>query len=356
MKKRHVAVIFGGRSSEHEVSLRSAFTIINNIDTNYYDTTLIGITKEGRWLKAERKEDVLSGAWTNSKVTAAILPDAKLKAVLIIDHGSVSEVNPDVVIPVLHGLNGEDGTIQGLLELSGLPYVGCGVLASAVSMDKLFTKLVVNSLSIPQADYVGIHKKDLEDIDAVVLKIEEKLKYPVYVKPSNSGSSRGVSKASDRHGLIEGLLSAGEYDRKILIEQAISGRELECAVLGGLEPRASGIGEILPAAEFYDYDAKYNNSESKTVLSPVLPEGKADEIREYTLQIFKAVDGYGLARVDFFMEHGTNRIIFNEINTMPGFTSISMYPELWKEMGIGGAQLIEKLIQSALNRRNQYGM
>lgn len=356
MKKKNIAVIFGGCSSEHEVSLRSALTIINNIDEEYYNTTLIGITKDGRWLKVFKKEDIINGTWTNSKITAVILPDAKLKAILIIDNGKVSEINPDVVIPVLHGLNGEDGTIQGLLELSKIPYVGCGVLASAVSMDKLYTKLIVNSLGIHQADYVGLHKKELEDMDTVISRIEEKLTYPLYVKPSNAGSSRGVMKASNKEELIKALNNAGSHDRKILVEKAISGRELECAVLGGLNPKASGIGEILPAAEFYDYDAKYNSNESQTLLSPDLPKGKADEIKDYALRIFKAVDGYGLARVDFFMEHKTDRIIFNEINTMPGFTSISMYPELWKEKGIGGKQLVEKLIQIALSRGEQYGM
>lgn len=356
MKKKHVVVIFGGRSSEHEVSLMSAVTIINNIDKNYYDITLIGITKEGRWLKAENKEDIISGIWTNSRTTAVLLPDAELKSVLLIEHGKVSEVIPDVVIPVLHGLNGEDGTIQGLLELSGIPYAGCGVLASAVSMDKLYTKLIVDTLGIAQADYIGVLKKDLNDMDKVTAEIEKKLTYPVYVKPSNAGSSRGVSKACDRQELIEGLHNAAKHDRKILVERAVAGRELECAVLGGIHPKASGIGEILPAAEFYDYDAKYNSSESQTVLSPELPEGKAEEIREYALKIFEAVDGYGLARVDFFLEKDTNRVIFNEINTMPGFTSISMYPELWKEKGISGGQLVEKLIQLALSRREQYGL
>lgn len=356
MRKKHVAVVFGGRSSEHEVSLRSAVTIINNIDKDYYDTVLIGITKEGRWLKTESTEDIISGAWQNSKTTAVILPDAKLKSIMLIEHGKVSEINPDVIIPVLHGLYGEDGTIQGLLELSGIPYVGCGVLASAVSMDKLYTKVIVDTLSICQADYVPVHKKDLGNIEEIADKIEKKLSYPVYIKPSNAGSSRGVTKACMRQELIEGLHNAAEHDRKILVEKAIEGRELECAVLGGIHPKASGVGEILPAAEFYDYDAKYNSNESKTVLSPELPKGKAEEIRECALRIFEAVDGYGLARVDFFLEKDTNKVIFNEINTMPGFTSISMYPELWKEMGIGGRQLVEKLIQLALSRREQYGM
>lgn len=351
MQKKHIAVIFGGQSSEHEVSCMSAVTIVSCINTDYYDITLIGITKEGRWFKVKNPLDIASGIWRQSKITAVISPDAGLRSVLFIENGNVTETNLDVVFPVLHGLYGEDGTIQGLLELAGIPYVGCGVLASAVSMDKLFTKIIVDNLGIRQAKYISVHKKNFIKIEEIIDQVEQKLSYPVFVKPSNAGSSKGVSKACNRYELIESIHIAGEHDRKILVEEKINGREIECAVLGGANPKASGVGEILAAAEFYDYDAKYNNEESRTLISPDLPDNKAEVIRNYALKIFEAVDGFGLARVDFFLEDETNEVVFNEINTMPGFTSISMYPMLWKAMGISGQQLVEKLIQMALSRR-----
>jgi D-alanine-D-alanine ligase len=259
----------------------------------------------------------------------------------------------DVVFPALHGLYGEDGTVQGILELAGIPYVGCGVVASAVSMDKLFTKIIVDSLkNIRQAKYVALRRCELKDMDAAVAKVEESLPYPVFIKPSNAGSSKGVSKASDREQLVEGLREAALHDEKILVEETIIGRELECAVLGGENPKASGVGEILAAesADFYDFDAKYNNAESKTDVNPSLPEGKEEEIRHAATEIFKAVDGFGLSRVDFFLEKDTNEVVFNEINTLPGFTAISMYPMLWANKGLDKKTLVGKLIQSAFTR------
>jgi len=238
------------------------------------------------------------------------------------------------------------GGDKGLFELAGIPYVGCGVLASAVSMDKLYTKIIVDTLGISQARYVGVYKDEINDV-SVYEKIEETLGYPVFVKPSNAGSSRGVSKAANREELIAGLKEAANHDRKILVEETIYGRELECAVLGDGEVAASGIGEVLAAAEFYDYEAKYHNAESQTVISPKLPEGKEEEIREAAVKIFKAVDGQGLSRVDFFLEKETNRVIFNEINTLPGFTSISMYPMLWGARGIDKPALISRLLELA---------
>ena len=256
----------------------------------------------------------------------------------------------DVVFPVLHGLYGEDGTIQGLFEMAGIPYVGCGVIASAVGMDKWYTKQVVDTTGIRQARFVPVYRDELKEMDKVIDKIEKAYPYPYFVKPSNAGSSKGVSKAADREGLKKALLLAAEHDRKILVEETIVGRELECAVLGDFDVKASGVGEILAAAEFYDFDAKYNNAESKTVLSPELPEGKTEEIREAAVKIFKALDGYGLSRVDFFLENDTNEIVFNEINTLPGFTAISMYPMLWKEQGLDKKALIDELINLALRR------
>lgn len=351
MNKKTVAVVFGGCSSEHEVSCVSATTVISNINTEEYDIIMIGITKEGRWLKVENIEAIQAGTWTEGTCKAVISPDREQKAVLLMENGEVVMQKVDVVFPVMHGMNGEDGTIQGLLELADIPYVGCGVLASAVSMDKLYTKIIVDTLGIRQAKYVSLVDKEIEASEAKVAEIEEKLGYPVFIKPSNAGSSQGVSKAHDREELLAGMKVAAEHDRKILVEEAIVGRELECAVLGGREVKASGIGEILAAAEFYDYEAKYHNAESKTVLSPKLPDGKAQEIAENATRIFRAVDGFGLSRVDFFMENGTNEIIFNEINTLPGFTAISMYPMLWEAKGISKPVLVSKLLDLAMQRK-----
>lgn len=350
MMKKIIAVLFGGQSSEHEVSCMSAANIISNINKEYYEMILIGITKEGKWLKVNSLEEIQNGTWKNSNIEAVFSPDAKDKAVLLIEKDKVRKQKVDVVFPALHGLYGEDGTIQGILELAQIPYVGCGVLASSIAMDKLYTKIVVNTLGIRQAEYVAVRKRELSDMKSVIDKVENTLKYPVFVKPSNAGSSCGVSKVQNGEELEKALNKAAEYDRKILVEETIIGRELECAVLGGRDGEASGVGEILAAADFYDYDAKYNNQESKTVLSPVLPEGKEEEIRKAAVEIFKALDGYGLSRVDFFLEESTKEVVFNEMNTLPGFTGISMYPKLWEAKGIGKEELINKLIETALER------
>lgn len=350
MSKKTIAVLFGGQSSEHEVSCISATTVISNIDQNTYDIIMIGITKEGHWLKADTIEDITSGAWREGKVTAILSPDAGQKGVLFIENEKVTKVKIDIVFPVLHGLYGEDGTVQGLLELAKIPYVGCGVLASAVSMDKVYTKIIVDTLGIRQADYVVVLKHELENMNSAIEKVEKKLSYPVFVKPSNAGSSQGVSKAHDRAELETAILLAAKHDRKILIEETIIGREVECAVLATDDVRASGVGEILAAADFYDYEAKYNNPESKTVIGPELPEGVEEKIREAAVKIFRAVDGFSLSRVDFFLQKGTNEVIFNEINTLPGFTAISMYPMLWEAKGIDKKELVDKLIQTAYER------
>ena len=255
-----------------------------------------------------------------------------------------------MVFPVLHGLRGEDGTVQGLLELARIPYVGCGVLASAVSMDKLYTKLIVDSLGIRQADYVPVRRSQLQDMNSVIASVENKLSYPVFVKPSNAGSSRGVTRADNREELITGLKEAADNDRRILVEEMIVGREIECGVFGdGDSTKASGVGEILAAAEFYDFDAKYYNAESKTVVDPELPDGATERVREAAVKIFNAVDGYGLSRVDFFVK-ADGTVVFNEINTLPGFTAISMYPMLWEARGVNKRQLIDDLIDHAFRR------
>ncbi len=350
MSKLTVAVLFGGQSSEHEVSLVSANTVISNINKEIYEVVLIGITKDGHWLKVDKQEDILSGEWVKSKVKAVISPDTSHHGLLLIENGKLMVQKIDVAFPVLHGLYGEDGTVQGLFELARIPYVGCGVLSSSISMDKLFTKIVVDRLNIRQADYVAVYADSLGDMESQVKRVENKLSYPVFVKPSNAGSSRGVSKAHNREELEAALTLAAMHDHKILVEETIIGREIECAVLGSRDVKASGVGEVISAEEFYDYDSKYNNEESKTDIHPVLPEGVENQIRESAVAIFKAVDGRGLARVDFFYDEKANQVVFNELNTLPGFTSISMYPMLWEAKGISKERLVEKLIQLGLSR------
>ena len=278
--KKTVGVLFGGQSSEHEISCISAVTIISNIDKEEYQIILIGITKEGKWILTNSVEEIQSGAWKTGKIQAVLSPDATDKCLLLIEGSRVTKKKLDIVFPVLHGLYGEDGTVQGLLELARIPYVGCGVLASSVAMDKLYTKKIVDTLGIRQAAYVAVKKQELVKMEETIKRIESTLTYPVFVKPSNAGSSCGVSKAEDREDLIDGLMLAAEHDRKILVEEQIVGRELECAVLGGADSRASGVGEVLAAAEFYDYKAKYQSTESKTVIAPKLPMGKEEEDRK----------------------------------------------------------------------------
>ena len=356
MEKKTIAVIFGGNSTEHEVSCMSALNVIAGIDKKKYDIFLIGITEDGRWLYVDDAKYIKDGTWKDSDVSAELSPDMGKKCVIVTSpEGEVEDVFVDICWPVLHGKNGEDGTIQGLLELAGIPYVGCGVLSSAVCMDKLFTKIIVDSLGIRQAKFVGFHTYKFlgseEDMQECVEKVEAQIPYPVFVKPSNAGSSCGISKAQNREELKAALRKASEVDSKVLCEEFIKGREMECAVLGGgmKKPEISGPGEILAAAEFYDYDAKYNNPDSATITDPDIPEETKQEIREKAIKVFNAVDGYGLSRVDFFIrEDGT--VIFNEINTMPGFTDISMYPMLWKAAGMTQKELVQKLIDMAFER------
>lgn len=359
MSKLNIAVIFGGQSSEHDISCISVQTVAKAINQDTYDITYIGITKEGHWLLADSVSSIENGSWVHSETAAILSPDATKKEIILSGKEGVTTKEIDVIFPVLHGMYGEDGTIQGLFEMTKIPYVGCGVLASAAGMDKVYTKIIVDDLGINQADYVLVRAADIEkaetdsnQMNVQVKRIEDKLNYPVFIKPSKAGSSQGVSKAHDRAELIDGLKLAAQHDTKILVERNIIGREIECAVLGSAtDVEASGVGEILAAAEFYDFDAKYTNAESKTVISPELPEGKTEEIRNAAKAIFAALDGYGLSRVDFFLEKDTNKVIFNEINTLPGFTSISMYPMLWNAKGMSIEELVEKQIQLAFERK-----
>ncbi|MCT4545180.1 MAG: D-alanine--D-alanine ligase [Vallitalea sp.] len=351
MNKKNIIVLFGGQSSEHEISCISAKTIMENIDLDKYNIYPVGITKEGNWRLYEGViKDIADDKWVKDSVNAIISPDATDKSLLVFKDKNVEKINIDIVFPALHGLYGEDGSVQGLLELAGIPYVGCGILASSVSMDKLFTKIIVDTLGIRQARYKAVHKKDMDEIKIVVDKIEKEFDYPIFIKPSNAGSSKGITKAHNRGELFDGLELGIKHDSKLLIEETIVGRELECAVLGNYHPKTTNIGEIISAGEFYDYDAKYNDEGSKTIINPELPKDIVKQIKNNAEDIFKAVDGRGLARADFFLEEKTGEVVFNEINTLPGFTGISMYPMLWEDKGMPIKQLIDKLINFALNK------
>ena len=301
MNKKNLAVIFGGRSSEHEVSCISVVTIAKAVNLDKYNLHLIGITKEGKWLRVNAISDIEDGSWRNSETEAVLSPDTEGRLIVSEKDGDTYKVDflkIDVIFPVLHGMFGEDGTIQGHFEMSGVPYVGCGVFASAASMDKFYTKLIVDTLNIRQAKYVPVLRDQMKDMDEVVSRVESTLPYPVFIKPSKAGSSKGVSKAENREMLIAGLEEAAKHDYKILVEETIVGREIECAVMGyGDTTKASGIGEILAPEEaaFYDFDAKYNNADSKTVIGPQLPEGIEEEVRGYAVKIFNALDGFGLS-------------------------------------------------------------
>ena len=350
-EKKTVLLLFGGQSSEHDVSCVSVQTVAGAMDPDKYEQVLVGITKGGHWIYTPSCKEIADGSWREGRIKALLSPDATEKSLLLFQpDGSYVSKKIDVIFPVLHGKNGEDGTIQGLFELAQIPYVGCGVLASSISMDKAYTKIAVAGHGIRQANYVLVRYYDLNDMDACVRRVEEKLEYPVFVKPCKAGSSCGVSHAHDANELKAAFLEALKIDSKILVEETIVGREIECAVLGANAPEASDVGEVLAAESFYTFDAKYNNPDSKTELHPVFPEGVLEEVRRDAVEIFKAVDGFGLARVDFCLEKGTNEVIFNEINTLPGFTAISMYPMLWEEKGLSKRNLVDRLIELAFQR------
>ena len=336
MSKLNLGVIYGGMSTEHEVSIESAKSVIENLKKEKYEIYKIFIDKNGNWLDE------------NSKIIEDIFSYLK---------------NLDVVFPVLHGMYGEDGTIQGLFELLKIPYVGAGVIGSANGMDKVYSKIIFEKAGINQAKYAYVKKQNnkytyvnenfdeedgnLEELSKLVCK---KIDFPMFVKPSNSGSSVGIKKAHNFEELKEAIEYAGKFDKKILIEENINGREIECAVLGNDEPKASRIGEILPADEFYSYEAKYENSESKTEVPVKISKEKEDEIRKIAIKAYKVVDAKGLSRVDFFVEKDTQEIYINEINTMPGFTKISMYPKLWEYSGLKYSDLLDELIKLALEK------
>ncbi|HOK42208.1 MAG TPA: D-alanine--D-alanine ligase family protein [Thermoclostridium caenicola] len=361
-RKIRVVVLFGGQSSEHEVSRISAQSVLENMDPNRYDIRMIGITKNGEWLRYDGDiKHLASGEWEN--IARANLLPAPKKAEdavptcmdLITTRDKDGRPEPvDVVFPVLHGPNGEDGSVQGLLQLAGVPYVGCDILSSAACMDKEFTKLVLNQAGIPTAEYIKVYRDEIEgSVQVIQSRIEERFGWPCFVKPANAGSSVGVTKVRSPENLLEALRQAAKYDNKILIEEYIEGRELECAVLGNRHPMASVVGEIVPSNEFYDYNAKYLDGKSETIIPADIEPGVAEQIRDYAVKAFKAMGCSGLSRVDFFLQKGTNRVILNEINTMPGFTDISMYSKLWAASGIPYPELINRLIELAFEKHEQ---
>ena len=355
---KSIVVLFGGDSSEHEISCISAKNVVTKLNKEKYEVHLVGIGKNGTWHYLGTADG--SGEFAARMNDEAIESEQRMVTVSLDMNkpGMTVEgadgtffIKTDVWFPVLHGKNGEDGTIQGLFEMTKIPYVGCGVLASSGAMDKISTKLFADRVGVAQARFVADVSRDDSTIETTIKKVEEELGYPVFVKPSNAGSSKGVSKAHDRQELEKAIRLAKENDHRILIEEFIDGREVECAVLGGENPEASIVGEILSAAEFYDFDAKYNNAESKTVVDPAdLPDEAKEQIREDAIKIFKALDGFGLSRVDFFVKRSDGGVIFNEINTMPGFTDISMYPMLWEGMGLSETELLDRLIEVAYER------
>ena len=351
MKKISVCILFGGVSPEHKVSLRSAESVLNNIDKEKYDILPVGITMDGQWILFGGSDYSMlpSGAWeTHPDNCPASVSPVRGQGLLCFRATGVESRKIDVAFPVMHGENCEDGAMQGLLQMAGIPYVGPHVAASAVAMDKTLTKLVVDHAGVPQAAWHLVRRGDLEAVEAVLNKLEAKFTYPMFVKPAGTGSSVGVSKAADRKALAAALEHAARFDDKILVEEFIHGREIEVAVLGNENPRASVCGEIDSGAEFYDYDAKYITDTSTAYVPARIPEDVQDMVRVLAVKVYSALGCHGLSRVDFFVTYEGNRIVFNEINTLPGFTSISMYPKLWEATGIPYSRLIDQLIQLAM--------
>ncbi len=355
-QKIKVGLLFGGRSGEHQVSLVSAQGVMGAIDKDKYEIVAIGITQDGRWLTSGNVLRDLQAGTPNRAEIAALLADPNQRGLMRLEGPPpgttrISLTEVDVILPILHGPYGEDGTVQGLLELAGVPYAGAGVAASAVGMDKALFKAICQAHDIPIVPYRSIKRKAWErEPEAVIEEVERFLGYPCFVKPANLGSSVGISKALNREGLRAGLNEAAQYDRKLLVEEAIDAREIEVSVLGNDDPIVSVPGEIIPSREFYDYAAKYLDGESELVIpAPLSPEQTA-EAQALARQIYLAIDCAGMARVDFLLRRGTGTLYLNEVNTIPGFTPISMYPKLWEATGISYAELIDRLIQLGLER------
>ncbi|PYQ97564.1 MAG: D-alanine--D-alanine ligase A [Acidobacteria bacterium] len=367
MKKLRVGVIYGGRSGEHEVSLASAAAVFQNLDPERYEPVPIRIEKDGRWILPDRAPSLVSAAEVIHSAAAKLDPSGGSREAHLVAHPGndtlmtidrhqaqpvVSGLGLDVVFPVLHGPYGEDGTVQGLLELANVPYVGAGVLASAVGMDKATMKLVFTAKGLPVGDYEVVLKRDWQRDERAIMKAAvDRLGFPMFVKPANLGSSVGISKARHATELRAAIDLAAGFDRKIVIEAAIpQAREIECAVLGNDEPEASVPGEIIPGREFYDYEAKYLDDSSKTLIPAPLTEAQTVEVRTLAIRAFKAVDCSGMARVDFLLAGDSGVLFVNEVNTIPGFTTISMYSKMWAASGLPYPKLVDRLIALALDR------
>jgi D-alanine-D-alanine ligase len=354
-KKLRVGVIFGGRSGEHEVSLVSAASVIQALDKEKYDVVPIGITPEGRWISSDHSLPLLKAkAGLEHEPERFLAPEPSRQALITASGAGSASLPLDVVFPVMHGTYGEDGTVQGLLELANIPYVGAGVLGSAVGMDKIAQKQILQREGFPVAKYLGFPSSEYQHTPRrVIARIERQLRYPLFVKPANTGSSVGISKAHDRGELKKGIDVACQYDRRIIVEQGIvHAREIECAVLGNDAPTASALGEIVPSNEFYDYEAKYVDGKSQAIIPAPLPKALTARIQAMAVRAFQAIDGAGMARVDFFLTGRSRRVILNELNTIPGFTSISMYPKLWEASGLSYPALLDRLITLAMERHH----
>ncbi len=352
MKKLNVCILFGGISPEHAVSLRSAESVLNNLDKEKYNIFPVGITREGRWFLfgGDDYGMIPGGAWEGCEGNCPVaISPVRGQGLLRFEGDCVVQEHIDVVFPVLHGENGEDGAVQGLLQLAGIPCVGPQVAASAVAMDKTLTKLVADQTGVPQAAWHLVRRSDLEHRKEQILnQLESKFSYPMFVKPAGTGSSVGVSKAFDREALLAALENAAKFDSKVLVEEFIHGAEVEVAVMGNDSPMASICGEIDSGADFYDYDAKYITDTSVAYIPARIGEDVAEQVRDAAVRIYSAIGCKGLSRVDFFVTYDEARVVFNEINTLPGFTSISMYPKLFDASGIPYGQLLDELLRLAM--------
>ncbi len=356
MSKLRVGIIFGGRSTEHEVSVTSATTILGALDPSHHVPVLIGVGHDGRWHVAEADLGLLPATvigHPRSRTSFAGLR-AGLELLRRDDAGPALSEPLDVVFPIIHGRGGEDGTLQGLLEIAGVPYVGCGVLSTALCMDKVVSKSVLRDAGLPIVPCREISRHEAQrSTSGFIDAIEEAFPYPVFVKPTNTGSSVGVHKVHSRAHLVSAIKDASRYDHDVLVEPFIDAREVECAVLGGFEPRASVLGEIRFASEFYDYEAKYASESTQLQIPADVTSAQSDEMRSIALQAFRALKCWGMARVDFFLERKTGKPYLNELNTLPGFTNGSMYPKLWEATGIALPKLVSRLIEHALERRRE---
>jgi len=355
LPKLRIAVLFGGRSGEHEVSLASAQSVLSVLDPEKYEVFQVGITHAGAWLTGDRARDCMEKGDTEGLLPCTILPDASRPGLYVLREGTFELLTGlDVVFPVLHGTYGEDGTLQGLLEMADLAYVGAGVTGSSVGMDKGVFKDVMRAIGIPTVESVILLRSEIEKDTEVALKHAESVAaYPLFVKPANLGSSVGITKCNSRADLGEGLMEAAAYDRRVLVERGVDAREIEVSVLGNDAPKASVPGEVLPSREFYSYESKYVDGTSGLLIPAPLSPEMAEKIRSLAVQAYRAIDCAGMARVDFFVEKRTDAIYLNEINTIPGFTSISMYPKLWEASGIPYAELVDKLVELAVERKAQ---